>query len=364
MNPHTGTILRTRLLDRVLSRMRLYDFADDLCAVAVPVRNPCRSIGHGVAAADRQRIRFDAQREVRYIELGSSLVNWIPEIEFCYAYLIDGLMNHNPFESLRDYELVLPNTFPANITALWKSQGKTDAQITQFLKYFLNLEFMPCDAAAFTVLPGNAYLQSQDGVLYTKDMHTLLKYPICRMDTVYCLPQSVDLYAAIRLVSPVNDMTDFPGSGFLSPFQSYHFSETEELYLSTADHLKVHIPARTFDRAFRQLRKDGSGSYSENYIDATVTLCAGMMIYFSGTASLCTDSADLLHLELIKSTANDLGQSLNSEAELFRPVHRFELCSGHGSAFSSFLRNIWRFIASAFPNLRMIFAVLLGLLYE
>lgn len=264
------------------------------------------------------------------------------------------LQNFNPFDNLQDYELIIPNSFPRNIVQMWKAEGKTEQEIAQDLEHFLNLEFFCCAANAFTVLSGNDYLQSEDGVLYADNMRTLLKYPVCKQADLYMLPDSIDLYAIVRKGSyfSVNGepVSKRPNTTYLSPFAARQRTPGDGgLTYLYPNNLTMHISDVLTDRTIKALRKDRSGK-PDRYFYAAADTGWGLTLAFSGVSTICTNSCDYYASILTKDISSKIRRiyeaNLDTESLYVAPPKIVFSCIKHVSGFAQWMRLIWkRFIA-------------------
>lgn len=240
---------------------------------------------------------------------------------FSYEFLTLFLSMLNPFDTLRDYELVIPNSFPKNLVQAWRSSGKSEEDVALLLERFLNIEMYTCAANAFTVLPGNDYLQSVDGVLYADNMRVLLQYPVFKQSNIYELPNSVDLHAYIRNVTTFGHMNNSSGDQFLSPFSVFHLNEEEdEIIHYYPDNLIVHISEKQTNHTFRKLRKDYIRLFRINKSDiAALDFSIGIVLGFEGATQICLQSGNsLIHFHAWSLFPNT-------------PPHlpKVDLCYGH-----------------------------------
>ena len=281
---------------------------------------------------------------------------------FSYLMAMDEITNCNPFAEMQDYELVIPKSFPANLAAVWNANGRSYNEIKTWLERFLNLEFMSCAVSAFSVHPDNAYLQSEGGVLYTKGMTELVKYPIFKESKQFILPMSFDLYETIRKTVIVADgvkVTKHPGDGIMSPFLVYQY-QGEKLSAVKPDgkdlELRVHLSDRQMRQTFKQLRKDNKGSPAKRYYKAYVDFSEGLAYYFAGVKAICSD---YIHAALtedigiyIRNLNNDLVKNKDPKAEkdlLPKDLPTVDLCYGHGnSEMSKSLKRLFRAFTLSF----------------
>ncbi len=275
-------------------------------------------------------------------------------ITYSYSFMLDFFSTFNPFDNLQDYELIIPNSFPRNIVQKWKAEGKTEQEIAQDLEHFLNLEFFCCAANAFTVLSGNDYLQSEDGVLYADNMRTLLKYPVCKQADLYMLPDSIDLYAIVRKGSyfSVNGepVSMRPNTTYLSPFAARQRTPGDGgLTYLYPNNLTMHISDVLTDRTIKALRKDRSGK-PDRYFYAAADTGWGLTLAFSGVSTICTNSCDYYASILTKDISSKIRRiyeaNLDTESLYVAPPKIVFSCIKHVSGFAQWMRLIWkRFIA-------------------
>ena len=169
------------------------------------------------------------------------------------------------FIQYSDFELVIPNSFPENwIQAIVETEGQQPD--FEYLRILYNYALADCAVNAFTVLPGNAYLQSINGVLYNKDMSALIKYPVCCKAKSYELPATIDIYASC--------------ASWYAGFYPFYCQDT----LTGASDLTIHIGAKQLQRVY----DNNCNRYSSDDERIKHTL-ADIVGFGVGTATICTD---------------------------------------------------------------------------
>ncbi len=185
-----------------------------------------------------------------------------------------------------DFELVLPDSLPARYVDaavekgwydddLYVQHGYTTAESAAVATWFYG-SFLFCSANAFTVSDANPYLKSVDGVLYSKDMDMLIKYPAFKQASYYEMPDTIDLYGT----------ADFFWCGveeFANPFVTLsRYDDSSICYLD----LEVFIPATVLEKYFKDYAHDSSLSPEEAPYYTAVQFTDAFVI---GTSVVSTD---------------------------------------------------------------------------
>ncbi len=88
--------------------------------------------------------------------------------------------------------ITLPNGLTSiEASAFWGCTSLSSIVLPASLTYFVKNTFNGCRLTAISVATGNTAYSSQDGVLFDKEMSTLIYYPTCRPDSNYVVPYGV-----------------------------------------------------------------------------------------------------------------------------------------------------------------------------
>lgn len=239
------------------------------------------------------------------------------------------------FVGLRDYEFVIPASFPHNLIEYEKQLGLSDSVILGNINTLYQVHFVGIVANAFTVTEGNPHLASVDGVLYSKDLRTLIKYPFEKKSTFFSLPASVSLVQTVKANT--------------SPFLGWWIEETDECIIDTypkPKNLTLHISASQMQALYEyycSLCSDPGEAWEYMAllkipeIDYSSPdepfVWTGML---GGVSVVCTDWVSPKHngkdlIDTIEQVMIGLrGQNPEEEADNNLSVH-FKHCDGHGS---------------------------------
>jgi len=177
-------------------------------------------------------------------------------------------------------EIVLSNDFSESCfeacmeAAKEEYPEKTDKELRKYA--YMEMRMFLCNAVAkkFTVSKDNKYFATDaSGVLYSKDMTVLIKYPVASPLTYYSLPETVDLSADDESLLAASPFQSMYGSTFVLMWLIAFSGQSgrEFLKITSPDNLTVHVPAKVIET----LCMEEDSSSFENI--AGVNLCTDVL---------------------------------------------------------------------------------------
>ena len=260
----------------------------------------------------------------------------VPETLGVQQYPVEG-WNNAAFNELKDFEFVVPASVVQNHIDYWRLYGGWgDGYTDEFILW--NSGGIPSlfniAANAFRITGDSPHIISKDGAIYTKDLSVLIKYPVCKKDTFFALPETVDLVQSSRFYG-------------LSPFWVQHVQIGEdggyENEYIVPKGLTVHISAAQMQAVYDFScaafgDPDTAWEIMAGMFDPAVpredaddvAAAYGWTLIPMGASTVCTDWISPKHngkdmIDYVNSYFHSLSTDPYSESGLYELVH----CDGH-----------------------------------